>query len=168
LLERGHRDIAFLDCSASVHYSALDRARGYADTMVSAGLRPRVVRAQTTVPLTDRLAFIRAWLGREVVPTAVLCYSETTAQPLMMALTSLGHRVPADVSVLTFHYAPADITGVAVDTMVVPDVEVGRRGAQMLFKKIASPDVRLPAQTVQCAYAPGATCGEGPARPAAR
>ncbi|HEV7301282.1 MAG TPA: LacI family DNA-binding transcriptional regulator [Tepidisphaeraceae bacterium] len=157
-IEQGHRDIVLLDCSTSTHYSAVDRATGYANAMTSASLKPRLVRAAETVPLPDRTAYIRAWLAREPVPTAILCYSETSAHPLMMALCAQGLRVPQDVSVMTFHYSPADSTGIAIDTVIVPDVEVARRGAQMLMKKIEEPKVRLPEQTVSCGFAEGVTC----------
>jgi LacI family transcriptional regulator len=75
----------------------------------------------------------------EAPPTAVLCYNDLVAIGLLRALRELGIRVPEDVSVIGFddiqmlEYLPVPLT-----TVHVPKLEMGRRAAEMLIRRIES------------------------------
>jgi DNA-binding LacI/PurR family transcriptional regulator len=155
LMEAGHRSISFVDCSASGHYSMGERYEGYARAMATAGLRPDLLRERTAIPMADRFDYLRAWLGRNGMPTGAVCYSDTTAGPLHAAALSLGLRVPDDLSIVTFAGSPAESSGFPLDTFVVPEGEVGSASVEMLIQKIADPLLRLPERSLAFAFAAG-------------
>ncbi len=166
LLERGHRRIAFLDMSygsedPAAHYSKHHRFQGYADVMNDAGLRPRAIEAEgrRNVPAEDRLVFCRGFLEREDRPTALVSYTSTFAGPLLLACSSLGLEVPRDLSLIGFDNALYAGLGIDIDTMVLPQYEVGQTATERLMAKIASPAQKFPAELLPLTYGHGQTIG---------
>jgi LacI family transcriptional regulator len=163
LLQLGHRNIAFADFGFPFgripeHYSGVDRFEGYAAAMRAAGLSPMEIRGQEYVPLSERLAAARAALSKPDRPTAVVTYSDTSALPVLHAATSLGIRVPQDLSILTFGEQLVDIGGVGITTMLIPWAAVGQSGSQMLLEKIANPAQVLKSRALEFEVAEGVTC----------
>ena len=156
LLERGFRRIAYVDFShgdaelPDRHYSATDRAAGYADAMRDAGLQPRVIRDPTlTIPRPERVAAAHAILEAPDRPEAFVTYSESTALPLGIA----GYKLDLPIAtpalpIATFADDAIDIMGLSLPTMLVPNSEIGRQGVASLLARIAEPEARFPAVAV--------------------
>ncbi len=149
LLRMGHRRIAYVDYShgqldlaePGVHYSAADRAAGYEQAMIGAGLPPQLIRPERKVAPELRPQLASDWLAAQVPqarPTAVLGYSGSTTAPLYIAALRLGLRIPEDLSIVSFDDAAIYILGPRLTTWVVPQHEMGRSAARMLLDRVAA------------------------------
>lgn len=98
LLERGHRDIAFVG-SVKANDNILDRYYGYRKALMEAGIRERKEWI-----LEDR--DLKAGLARveipENMPTAFACNSDWAAGLLYNELSARGYRIPEDVSIVGY------------------------------------------------------------------
>lgn len=152
LLNLGHRSIVYLDNSSSKHYSQVDRKRGYESVMVEWGLAPRIVDLGPAprIPLSELL------MGDER-PTAAVVYSWEHAVALYGTALRQGLRVPEDLSIITFHSWPVDITDVPISTMVIPASEMGTRGFDELKRKIDDPAYSASPISIDYRWAHGAT-----------
>ncbi|MEM1027395.1 MAG: LacI family DNA-binding transcriptional regulator [Planctomycetota bacterium] len=134
LLEQGHRRIAMVaDLQLEdPHYSLYERRMGFESTMQAAGLADQAVWISATYEeAADKLLAVTP----EV--TAVMCYSQHEAAPLLGRLQNAGRRVPEDISLLTFNDVfPIGELWPAVTAVSVPSLEMGARGAEMLLKQI--------------------------------
>lgn len=158
LLALGHQRIAFVSYSGGSHYSTCDRQAGYKAAMAEAGLPSRIITRE--LPRAKRVAYSTSWLSEPERdrPTAVICYSETTAWPTIDAARALGMRVPPDLSVVTFHGGRCDETGFAIDTFVNPTQAVGRESVRMLLAKIEDPNQMLPPLSIKFGFEAGESC----------
>src|SRR5437667_108898 len=143
LLELGHRRIAYADFHWGaaeldhVHYSVIERQRGYEQAMAEAGLKPRVLRPITRLELDDRPAFARQVLAGTDAPTAFVCYWLDMAVPVVLAAKSLGMAIPHDLSIVTFASDGLIANcGINFSAMLDVEFEMGERAAQQLLKKI--------------------------------
>ncbi len=108
LLAEGHRRIAFMDTSqngAWMHYSNMERRRGYEDALQSAGyaVEPediwdvRLSNEEEDVPVClDR------WAGRESRASAVIAVEDRAAIRAIQSAQSLGFRIPQQLTVIGF------------------------------------------------------------------
>jgi LacI family transcriptional regulator len=152
LLSLGHRRVAlvhlverlaqtgsFEDNRGQMHYSAIDRAAGYADAMRGAGLQPRVLAHDRYIEKDEVMAACRELLTGPTRPTAVLAYSENEALSLATAARTLGLEIPRDLSMVLFSPASTWIAGYMLSSVAVPTHEMGRRAVQMLLRKLRAP-----------------------------
>ncbi len=153
LLELGHRRIAYLDYTSSIHrpamhYSFVERWEGCRQTMEEAGL---TVRRHGSVEMLDRkwrlLEEIKALLAGPVPgdrPTALLCYGTREARTAIVAAIALGLDVPRDLSIVMFaDNGSHDEMGIRIATSILPDGRLGRTAIDMLEQRIADPDLIL-------------------------
>jgi DNA-binding LacI/PurR family transcriptional regulator len=71
--------------------------------------------------------------------TAIFCFNDIAAIGAIRALTDAGLSVPGDVSVVGFDdIQSAEYTTPSLTTVRQPLTEMGKRGAQMLLKRIAN------------------------------
>ncbi len=81
-------------------------------------------------------------------PTAIVCFNDQQALAVIMALKTLGIRVPEDISIIgndDIYYA--QIYPVPLTTIRAPQKEIGRRAAEILIQNIEAPAL-LPVQRV--------------------
>lgn len=163
LLELGHREIAFVDYSygyrneTPVHYSDYDRCFGYAQAMQSAGLAPWEIRAETSLPMQNRYEFSLQWLALPKRPSAVIVYTSANALPIALAARTLGLQIPRDLSMITFNDHVTDELGMLVDTMVLPEAQMGRQAVHCLLEKVEDPNKVFPATAVALDFQKGWT-----------
>jgi LacI family transcriptional regulator len=162
LISLGHRRIGFLHMiSASVfqgdfesskprmHYSTADRARGYSEVMIEAGLQPRVATHDRFVDDEEHMRICSSLLSGADRVTAMLVYSEGDVALALMAATSLGLEVPRDLSIIAFAAYEPRVAGRYMSIIRLPTSEVGRRAVRMLLKKVEHPDDLLPPDAVE-------------------
>lgn len=162
LLDAGHRRIVFMDFlaatedAAEVHYSHPDRRAGYERAMREAGLEPLAVAKDQRARFTDLPDEAGRLLAVDRRPTAAVCYSRHDAQALMLAARSLGLRLGPDLSIVMIEYEQL-MVGPLVDTMVLPEYEVGRAAADMLMARVADPGSDQPSVAIPMSHKPGET-----------
>jgi len=159
LLGLGHSKIAYVTFHRAHHYSHADRYAGYEQEMQAAGLTPRAMRSDVTIPREDRLVRARALLAQSDRPTAILTWEMDDAYPFMLAAAHLGLSVPGDLSLMTAHHEPTNELGVMVGHVRLPAVELGREAVKILLAKVATPDTPIPPKALPFTLEPGATTG---------
>lgn len=150
-LDLGHRRIAFAKLSHTTHASAAERAAGYKDAMRAAGLRPAMSRPLRNGDGAARVAQTARWIASlKERPTAIVCGESYETLAVLMALASLGLKVPADASVvaITGHGSEAHALGAA--GVLIPEAAVGRAAVEMLARKITHPAEPHPPRVVPC------------------
>jgi LacI family transcriptional regulator len=171
LIKLGHRNIAYVDlCAgwqeyAGAHFSAQDRAAGYAAAMRETGLEPRDVRPEfACTTLYTEKQFMADFLRRPNRPTAVVCYFAVFVPAVLHAASAVGLRVPDDLSVATFAAENHREHGLTVSAMLEPHYRMGQEAVRLLHERITRPTRALPARQIDfnwfdmgsCAPAKGA------------
>lgn len=142
LIAAGQRRLGYMDYHhpgewpARAHHSVVDRRAGYVRACREAGVEPRLLVPPDRLPEREALAFTRAWMERTDAPTTVLTYGG--GRDVMYALLTaagLGRRVPEDIGVVQFS-GEEEISGLRLDTVLLPFREVGRRSAAMLLRRL--------------------------------
>ncbi len=167
LLALGHRRVLFLNTTLSVdaktgeaHYSHADRRAGYDKAMHEAGLEARVLTPSGWWQ-TDAISRARGLLSSPDRPSAVVAYSDLQADILMRAAETLGLTLGRDLSVICFS-AAQNAVGPTVDTMLLPEAELGEAAVEQLLLAIAEPAAVLPPVALPMTYTAGETLGPPP------
>lgn len=169
LLQLGHSRIAFVTGVGSAHYSVSDRCRGYSQAMHAARHEPICLGPGFDNGLPREGAAVEdvtwdAMVRRKrfgdflaaVRPTAVVTYGTMDALTLLFAATRLGLSVPGDLSIVNVSSNADTQVGLAFSTVLVPEYEVGRTAAEMLFQRIETPE-QLPGRAIAPAFVRGDT-----------
>ena len=107
----------------------------------------------------NRLEFMRDLLQRHDYPRAIITVSYRHALTCLHAALSLGIRVPEDLSIVTFYDKSIyDESGLAFDTVAVPEIEMGFAAVKMLMNKINQKECRLPRICLDMPFTTGNTC----------
>jgi LacI family transcriptional regulator len=141
LIALGHRRIALL-VDETDWTTGVDRARGYRSALEAAGLP---ASPELLVPVSWDVASARRaaidLLAQRDRPTALLAGNDVLAEGLWHAVSDLGLRVPADVSVVSFDDArwmsmvSPGVTAVAQDV-----VALGAAAVDRLLTRLAHPE----------------------------
>lgn len=127
LLELGHRRIAYI---GGPDGAACDvaRAHGWAAALSEYGIQADVAGvARGPYSLTHGFDTARALLQQQTPPTAIFAWNDATALGVIQAATSLGLRVPDDLSVVGFDDTPvAAMSSPALTTVHQPIADIGR------------------------------------------
>jgi LacI family transcriptional regulator len=152
LIELGHRSILYIDNSRNRHYSRVDRLTGYSAAMTSASLPLRITDIDVTSP--GELGELLRAAG---APTAIVAYGWEFAVRAYCVALGVGLKVPTDLSIISFHSAPVWFTDKPIATMLIPAVEMGRRGVEELERKIATPTYSVEPLALPFGYFQGAS-----------
>ena len=134
LLEKGHRDIAFVG-SVYANENIMDRYYGYRKGLEEAGIPFRkewvledrdLIVGDMRVELPDNM------------PTAFVCNSDLTASMVINQLEEQGYRVPEDFSVVGFdNYLFPGLCDVEITTYEVDIREMANKAIHVLLKKVS-------------------------------
>ncbi len=162
LTRAGHTRIGYLDPGFArddaPHCSRLDRFAGYEDAMKQRRLRPRLITTRNSDVKKQVVDLLEPWLTGPDRMTAIVSHSANYAVGCYFVALRLGLRVPRDLSIVT----------VADDAMRLPDgmrgtvcrlpwAQIGRRGVELLQRKIDAPETSIPPEEVPCEWVRGAT-----------
>lgn len=126
LLDRGHRDIAFVG-SVQANENIMDRFFGYKKALMESGIKLRkgwkledrdLVTGEIQVELPENM------------PTAFVCNSDLTASYLYDVLIAKGYRIPQDVSIVGYdnylfgHSFAENLTTYNVDMKTMAEIAV--------------------------------------------
>lgn len=167
LLGWGHRRIVYVQSAVNEkeHYSEIDRRAGYEQAMREADCTPQFYRLPadptTLQEMRDdqRIAVARQLLLASDRPTAVVTYELPEAMAIFHAANQLGLRVPADLSIVTFHWGIDVRLCVPFTTVTNAIRHVGREAVHMLVEKIEDSHRSLPTRSVPEILLEGGTCG---------
>jgi DNA-binding LacI/PurR family transcriptional regulator len=113
VVDLGHRRVGIITLTTAFDVvgeptsirPARERMAGWRDALEPAGIEPLVLAAQSRPhDAVDEIA--RELLDRPDRPTAVLCFSDAFAVATMRVATSLGLRVPEDLTVVGYDDSP--------------------------------------------------------------
>ena len=151
LIDLGHRDIAIISARLLSNDRARQRYDGATDTLHKANipLRPEWdIMSAYHIAETKKNAI--ALLQQSTRPTAVICGNDVQAFGVIYAALYLGIPIPEQLSVI----GVGDLDGSAeitpsLSTIAVPSADIGRKGAQTLFKQIEEHATTLEQETDQ-------------------
>jgi LacI family transcriptional regulator len=140
LLSLGHERVALLVAETDWTTDA-GRLRGYLAAHEAAGLRVDdrlIVAVQTHARDVDER--ISALLDVEK-PTALFAANNQLAEQAWRVLRRRGLRLPTDVSLVGFDDVPwMEMVEPGITAVSQPTIELGRRAARLLLRRIARPD----------------------------
>jgi len=141
LINAGHKRIAGLFISDVMH--GVLRYQGYTEALRAAAL-PYTPWQMLWYTNEDELEIFKApprVLKRLEGCTAVVCYNDRLAVHLVDALTTIGFRIPEDISVVGIDNTEmAALCRVPLTTIEHPKADLGRQAAENIIKTIQSPD----------------------------
>jgi DNA-binding LacI/PurR family transcriptional regulator len=163
LIERGHRDIAFLSFHKPSFSSVVERHEGYREALAEAGLNPDSL-IRWLPDGVDRSGPIFAQLVRDTITalrheknpvTALFCVEDGVGCAAVSACEQLRVNLPDDLEIATFNdWHPMTLrTPWNVHRLVQRKYELGQAAAALLLERIASPGgplqaIRIPADFI--------------------
>jgi LacI family transcriptional regulator len=151
LLAAGHRRVAYM-ADHSPHYCTRHRWEGFRDTCRAAGVEPASIQHDGYQHYSEIVPWLQA-----TRPQAIFAYAEYNAKPVVSAALSLGWRVPEDLSLITTHPFDSYDSGIRIDTIQLPEYEMGKQAVALLMERIADPLARSAPILLPGTYKPAAT-----------
>ena len=148
LQELGHRDIAFIrgqdfSSDTKVRWDSIRTVAQRMDLRVTPALVVQL-DGDSPSPETGYVA-ARKLLASGKPFTALFAFNDVSAIGAIRALQEAGRRVPEDVSVVGFDNIPGGAFHIpALTTVSQPLPRMGALAAEMLLKRIATPDAPCP------------------------
>lgn len=136
LIDQGHRDIVYVEGPPNLQNRA--RGAGYRAAMTKASLKPRTVRGDATEEGGAR-ALLE--LGGDSMPTAVLCYNDSSAIGVLTAAHREKVRVPDDLAVVGYdNTRVAAYPGIDLSSVDQKARQQGAEAARLLLERIGQPN----------------------------
>ena len=164
LARLGHRRFLFLS-GVNQSSSQLDRLSGFLEAIRPFGLGEEDVRVVPGDAVEAALA--SSVLGRLLYPidyTAIVCFRDELAFPVLKALAERGYDVPGDVSVISFDHLCGEMPYLPkVTSIYSAGDDVATRGVQLLLNRIANPEAPPQVEILPVRiYDEGTTAPPGP------
>ncbi|QDU71549.1 LacI family DNA-binding transcriptional regulator [Mucisphaera calidilacus] len=169
LLEQGHQKIAYVSYHAAdgyIHYSVHDRCDGFISAVQEAGFDPFETEISDGFVTGEAPAKARALLEGPDRPTAIICYERHETIAIWNAATSLGLRIPEDLSLICFGSdMMRNHTGLPVTTLITPFAQVGQAAVEVLHAEITQGMATRSPRAVAYAIEPSLSVGPPPVQP---
>ncbi|MCU1292932.1 MAG: transcriptional regulator, LacI family [Bryobacterales bacterium] len=136
LIADGHRDIWFIGDIELPWYARC--AQGYRQSMIEAGLQPRLSEIHTDDRQLGYLA-MRSIVSRREPVTAVFAGSDQIASGVYEALRQSGLAIPDDVSVAGFNDSDGALMDPPLTSVREFPEELGKHLAEFVLRRIQSP-----------------------------
>ncbi len=144
LILQGHRDIWFIGDIDMPWYARC--CQGYRQSMVQAGLQPRISEIHSDDHQLGYLA-MRSILSRGEPVTAVFAGSDQIARGVYEAVRQSGLSIPGDISVAGFNDSEGALMDPPLTSVREFPEELGKHLAEFALRRIQQPD-REPQQLV--------------------
>lgn len=138
LISTGCRRIGFINCSPKYKY-ARHRREGYLQALKAAGLEQRPEWYVTLPAIDYTLAYsaIMQSLSAQELPDAFFACSDVYAAAAVNAASSLGLRVPEELSVIGIdNIETSRMTQPPITTVAQPGFQMGQQACALLIEKI--------------------------------
>lgn len=159
LAGRGRRRLAMVDFNHNHAWAAAIGGAHY-----SAGVRWNAVKAASGAlrlpvrmlnrdrpPFAERVALLREALAAADAPDGLVCYGESDAQAVLLALAALGREPGREVGIVQFAERP-EVAGRPLSTALIPVRELGVAAVTALCAAIEAGERVLPSRTVPFTY----------------
>ncbi len=146
LVELGHRFLAQLQGPADVS-NFVDRGQALNERLAAGGIVDVSIEERATQPtVAEGWRLMRLILAQDGPrPTGVFAHNDLLAIGAIDAIRAAGLACPRDISVVGFNDSPlADHVSPSLTTVRIPDVELGRRAAELALELIEDPDRKYP------------------------
>ena len=138
LVSVGHRRIALFP-SSKLTSASRDRVDAFADSLRQHGLQPGPVRVCTASPAAVATE-VSGLLDGNDPPTAFVCHNDVMALEAAAELTRRGLHLGSSLSVIGFDNIPEASRAVPrLSSVATFPNEIGTRAANLLLRRIASP-----------------------------
>jgi len=139
LIEHGHRRMALFGWRSDLS-TITDRIKGFLDAAHDAGISS----GEVAVYESERSREAGSQLARQALRdgrfTAVFAAYHPIGEGVIDALRYLGKQIPDDVSVLIYGNPTwASVTTPGFSSLVQPDLELGRKAAELIIDQIENP-----------------------------
>jgi DNA-binding LacI/PurR family transcriptional regulator len=146
LLAQGHRDIVYITGPATQQNRG--RAEGYSEAMTEVGLPSRSVSGDASEAGGAAAVLELQRSGR--LPTAILCYNDSTAFGALTCAHRERLRVPEDLAVVGYdNTRAAAYPGVDLTSIDQQARTMGARAASLLLGRIEDPNGDAQTETLQ-------------------
>jgi DNA-binding LacI/PurR family transcriptional regulator len=149
MIERGHRRIGYMPCGRDVsHSSQPDRMKGYAQTMVRAGLTPiplwdTPIRNNYSAE-DDYFQRVKTYHERHAC-TAFVAYSSEEAIRALMGCYRLGLKVPEELALVSCDLHPSVLLSpIPIASVFLSRFEMGQRAVDIVLQRIRHPESDVP------------------------
>lgn len=159
LVERGRRDIAYLDYNGPTAHAPASRQRllGFEDACERHRLKPRYFN-QNRVERQDRAAYTRGWITRRDAPDAVIVDSFSAAQVVLDVAHQCSVDVPGRLAIASFDNGRLTTANApAITAAIVPERELGRIAGEMALALAQKQRQRIPSRRLRCPLFVGGT-----------
>jgi LacI family gluconate utilization system Gnt-I transcriptional repressor len=129
LLDRGHRDLAYVDSGMAEDFGAAARGAGFVAAAQAAGARAERLRAEEGDTDHAGRRALAMLVERYPQTSAVAFASDALARSALLEARSRGIEVPQRLALLGFGDRAAEL---ALSSVALPRYEVGREAAQTL------------------------------------
>lgn len=138
LLSLGHRRIAFFSLPLDV-YTMSKRSEGYLLAMKNAGVEPEMYCG---APDAERMRLqLKSLLDKRPITTSIVCANNLTTRMMLHCFMELNVKMPERLALVGFDdFDSAELLNPSVTVVSQPNVEMGRRGAELLFSRIFQRD----------------------------
>ncbi len=155
LINKGHRRIAFINCTDPVPAS-LYRLEGYRAALGvnSIAYDESLVRAAMSTP-GGGYRCTQALMQLPDPPTAIFCFNDRMAMGAYDALRKLGKSIPNDVAIMGFDNQEliAAYLYPPLSTMELPHLEMGKWAVNHLLQQISGTrDIKPVQHKIECPY----------------
>jgi LacI family transcriptional regulator len=138
LLDHGHTHIACLGFDEVIS-AVQDRINGYRKAMREANLREHISTAVNSLEQT--IDQVRTWRQTRDGPTAIFTLNNVTTLNVHLAFKQFAINIPQDYAVIGFDDLDYwTLFACPVTAVRQPTAELGKRAAEMLFARLASPE----------------------------
>lgn len=155
LLEQGCRRPTFfmmVDEATTPHYSRTDRLAGFVACLEEAGVSTDNCSGfETATPRLHAhgLKLATEFLDQHPDTDGIACYGIAEANALHTASCRKGKQIPDDLKVIVFdHQVAHALTGIAMDTLIVPFKQVGIQAAEMMHTMTEDDGPRRPGAAI--------------------
>ena len=156
LVTRGHRRLAFVGGPSSLRQVTERRQGAEAVVEVTDGASLLAISTRgLTVAAGRQAADNLVTMSTSVRPTAVFAANDLIAIGLLQGLLAHGLRVPDDIAIVGYddiEFAAA--AAVPLSSVRQPRVELGRRGAEILFEELAALESGRPVERQHIRFQP--------------
>lgn len=145
LIRQGHKHIAYVSTHPYMrHFSYFQRLKGVRSAVKEARLKSEVHEYKGPVG-----SWIDRVLTEQPLATALVCYSDLDALPVLSALWQRKVVVPDMISVATFNDTPFTLNAIPpLTTMRIPMQQMAQQAARLLLEQLGQADSFLDQQPV--------------------
>jgi LacI family gluconate utilization system Gnt-I transcriptional repressor len=140
LLQRGHRDLGYIDSGVAQDFRARQRANGFAAAARAAGVSCRLIVAPPIEAMAAGRAAFTA-LAQAGLPRALAFASDNLAAGALLCARGIGVQIPAQLALLGFGDQPV-AAQLGLSTVGVAPYQIGAICGQRLLRMLAEGGAR--------------------------